>query len=414
MTTMPAGYMNQIGSYNFRFDIITSSKAFRKHLSHIISEDLTRDVTDENLSNLNDEELAKLLTKRYIAVVQKSPSWLKLRSRASGTASSVGKYIKSCCQYPTLDQVKEAWVEKVTHKPFTKTHTMLGHMNWGVGYEDPALIHFAKDHNLGVAQSGTIKVDLKYILALGRTVHKDKWVDLDLTVDGKHLLISPDGIVGKPEYHGQKDIRTDQYKELYGMLEIKCISPFHYMEDDDNYLQWVADMNTRQWRHPGQIPFVYVTQMGLQAISGVHTLKMDGNSTMWFMRWSPIGYSLFTFPFKKLIRFGTLVSALYFSLVQRTHTVEDIDRLYPLTAQEQQVETMMNKAYNDLLESATYKFIEIDDYPEFALYQNITQHFRFIVPEIDPETLQIQMPTAKPSDNKETVNHHDLLDSCLC
>jgi len=28
---------------------------------------------------------------------------------------------------------------------------MAGHMNWGVGYEDPALLHFAKQENVGVA-----------------------------------------------------------------------------------------------------------------------------------------------------------------------------------------------------------------------------------------------------------------------
>jgi len=416
---MYLGCMNQIGSYNFKFDIITSSKNFQKYVKNVIENDLTRDVTDESLSHLSDEEINKLPYTRYLEVVQKSPTWLKLRSRAQGTASSLGKYLKSCCRYPTLEQVKEAWVDKITHKPFAKTHTMLGHMNWGVGYEDPALIHFAQDQNVGVTQSGTIRVDLKYIIALGKKIYADKWVNLPLQVDSNHLLISPDGIIGVPETNKnpqpQTHINNVNYKELLGMLEIKCISPFHYMEDDENYLLWVDDMNKRQWRNAGEIPFVYMVQMGLQAISGVHSLKLTGSSTMWFIRWSPIGYSLFTFPFKLLIRFGVLATVLYFSLVQRTHTVEDIEKLYPLTGKELEVETIMNNAYNDVLDASTYKFIEIDDYPEFQVYREITQYFRFIVPEIDPDTLMVQMPTkAKNTNPKTTINHHDLADQCLC
>lgn len=410
--SIPNGHRLQIGSQHFKFDIITSSRAFQARLADAISRDLVRDVTDDKYSNLSEQELDQLNEQFYIKVVQKSPSWLKLRARAQGTASSVGKYLMSSCRFPDLAQIKEAWMDKITHAPFNKTHTMLGHMNWGVGYEDPALIHFATELGVGVSQSGTIRIGLDYILALGQQIYKKDWIDLGLQIEGQHLLISPDGIVGKPERTGQNGIQTSQYREVLGMLEIKCISPFYHIETEDGYLEWTIDMESRQWTEPEQIPFVYVSQIALQAISGVHSLNMNANSKMWFIRWSPRGFSLFTFRFGQLIKLGTLVASLYFSLLQRTHSLEDIERLYPLRPAEFQVEKMMNAAYKEVMKNATWRYVPISEYSEFAVYQDVTQYFKFIIPEIDPDSLMIQMPVQNPS-TSTGIGTEDLNNVCL-
>ena len=411
MATLPPDHMMQVGSFRFKFDIISSSRAFQAHLATAISQDLVRDVCDDSMSNLSEEQADQIEPKRYINIVQKSPVWLYLRSQAQGTASSVGKYIKGPGQYPSLDQIKDNWRDKINKAPFNKTHTMLGHMNWGVGYEDPALIHLAIEEQVGVVQVGTVRVDLKYILALGRSIFKDQWLVLPQKVEGQHLLISPDGIVGRPEFMDQKTVQTTMYKDLLGMLEIKCMSPFYHVEHKDGYLQWVDDIETRQWTRPQEIPFVYMTQMTLQAISGVQLLKMGPRHTMWFIRWSPNGLSIFTFPFRLLIRMGVLISNLYFSLVQRVLSEDCLEDLYPLQGGERHIEQLMFSAYNDLMDAATYKYVAIEDYPEFETYREVTQHFLFKVPEIDPDTLQVQLPKAESTG--VMVGTDELNNTCL-
>lgn len=401
----------QIGSYNFKFDIITSSKRFQEHMNTAISNDYVRDVSDDSMSELEVVDIQKIPVKRYINVVQKSPTWLYLRAQAQGTASSVGKYIKSPCRYPTVDQIKENWHDKITQKPFEKTHTMLGHMNWGVGYEDPALIHFALEEDVGVIQVGTIRVDLKYILALGKSIYGKKWIKLPKIVEGQHLLISPDGIVGKPEHKGQKGIQTCFYKDLLGMLEIKCMSPFYHVETSDNFLQWVDDIESRQWHFAEQIPYVYIVQMTLQAISGVYAYKMTTDHVMWFIRWSPHGFSIYKFQFRYLIRLGVLVSNLYFSLIQRTKTVEDIEKIYPLAGDEREIEILMNNAYKELIQKSEHRYVKIEDYPEFDTYAEVTQYFKFIVPDIDPDTLMLDLP--KNQKKPDDVPSDDLDGCCL-
>lgn len=411
--TIPPKHRMQIGSYEFKFDIITSSKMFQHHLKHVVENDLVRDVTDPSLSEISEDEALKIPRSKYVNIVQKSPTWLYLRAQADGTASSVGKYIKGPTMYPTLEQIKQNWVDKVNKKPFEKTHTMLGHMNWGVGYEDPALIHLAIEEGVGVSQVGTIRVDLSYILKLGKAVFKDRMPPLKLHVDNSHLLISPDGIVGQPEApnsvreDGVMQPRTDMYSKLLGMLEIKCMSPFYHIETDDHFLQWVDDIETRQWHKPQEIPFVYIVQMTLQAISGVQFYKMNERHWMWFIRWSPHGVSIFKMQFKYLVRMGILVSMLYFSLVQRTKTVEDIDKLYPLTDNESVVEAMMNTAYHDLMKNTRYRYVGIDDYPEFDTYNDCTKYFKFIISEMDSDSLQTDFNV-----KEENVTTSDL-QSCL-
>lgn len=412
---MPKDHRLQIASYLFKFDIVTGTVKFNQYLAQAIAGDYVRDVTDESLSNLNEDELAALPFPRYINVVQKSDTWLILRSRAQGTASSVGKYVRGPTTFPSLEQIKEAWLDKINKKPFQKTHTMLGHMNWGVGYEDPALIHLALEEEVGVAQVGTIRVDLDYILALGKSIYGTSWIRLPRVTKNQHLLISPDGIVGKPVNRGQSSVQTTLFPELYGMLEIKCMSPFYHIETEDHFLQWVDDIESRQWHFPQQIPFVYITQMTLQAISGAHSLKMGPDCTMWFMRWSPHGFSVFKFKFRHLIRMGVLISNLYFSLVQRIKTEGDVEKIYPLQDDEAKVEQMMLDAYEDLMKNVEYKYVKISDYPEFDLYHEITKRFLFKVPEIDPETLQVKLPrnnqsqTATPQPDLSFVSTQCLL-----
>src|SRR3989344_3818469 len=186
----------QIGSCKFKFDIITSSRIFQHHMQQM--ENRFLNICDDALSNLTAEEIQQLDRNQYQNIVQKSSTWLTLRSEADGTASSVGKYIKGPPTYPSFEDIRTSWEEKKL--PFRKTHPMIGHMRWGVGYEDPALVHFALYNNVNVTQIGTIRVDLEDILTIGNELFPEwkiheKWRNEGLTVEGKHLLISPDGLV---------------------------------------------------------------------------------------------------------------------------------------------------------------------------------------------------------------------------
>ena len=405
MKYIPDGHRLQIADTSFMFDIITSSPAFKVLLSEAIKLDLVRDQCDTSLAELEKNEVMKIPFKRYINVPQKSMVWFILRSLADGTASTVGKFIKGPTRYPTFDQVLKCWKDKIQEKPFEKTHTMNGHMNWGVGYEDPALLHFAKDHKVCVSQVGTIRVDLSLIIKLGKLVFKDNLPNTSyLVVEGKHLLVSPDGLVSKPivkTVDEQLHIRTTMPKksEMLGMLEIKCISPFHYMESNDKFLEWTDDMETRQWWCPEDIPFVYIVQMCMQALSGVARFGMNGDKTMWFIRWSPHGVSIFTLQFKHLIRLGIPAALQYFSLIQRVTRLDQLDGMFEYTGsqangteEEKQLNRMIVDNYKELMNHVTHRYLKIDSYPEFDTYYKVTQYFKFKVPDIDPEILQVQFP----------------------
>ena len=418
--SLPHNCRMQIGSFLFKFDIIAKSKTFNQLLQECIQQDRVRDVTNPIYSNLNQHQADKLPFKRYINIVQKSSTWLNRRLLATGTASSVGKYIKSCRPYPSLESIKQAWCDKINKTPFQKTHAMAGHMNWGVGYEDPALLHFAKQENVGVAQVGTVLVTLKYILALGKAIFKDQLPQLsNLTVDpSQHLLISPDGIVGKPNpSQGQNNASRTMYKDLLGMLEIKCISPFHHLEstqDGESFLEWVPDMEKRQWFSADSIPYVYMTQMSLQAVAGIQYFKMKSTDTMWFIRWSPHGFSTFKFSFKHLVRMGVLSSILYFSMCQRTKTIDDVEKLYPLTYHEKIIDQMLYQSYIDVCSNAQHTYTPIDCYNEFDLYREITRNFLFKIPEMDPDTLQIQIPTELPNQDDQEDLEEQMIEKGEC
>lgn len=389
---------------SFKFNIITSTKKFKKLKDFAIKNDLVRDLCRPEYNELDGDTLTP---DQYIHIVQKSDLWLKLRAQADSTASSLGKKIPGPHRFPTQKNIEECWFDDVTKKPFEKTHTMRGHMSWGVGYEDPALLHFAKYTGLGVMQVGCVRVDFGFIKGLiGEYCPDISLSDIQDIPDQSYLLISPDGIVGVPDYarRGQDGIGTEAYRHIVGMLEIKCISPFHHIETSDGFLTWVASMEQRQWYDVDQVPFVYVVQMGLQALSGRLFYNMNDNHQMWFIRWSPDGFSLFQFEFLDLTRLGIVASLLYMCLKKRTKTEIDVSNVFPLTERESALYNELLKIYRQLRANSVHHHQEIDDYPEFNLYREITSESKFVVPEIDPETLQVHFDKQKSAVDVVTAN----------
>lgn len=364
----------------YNFDIITSTKRYVELHEKAMSLDLIRDVCDEKYSNLSPEELCELDEDCYINVVQKSDSWLFLRKKSSGTASAVGKYLFiHINRFPTKADVKNSILEKLQDTPYVKTKTSSGHMKWGVINEETALMHFALSENVGVLQVGSIKVTFAKIAKLGRLCFGDKWIQIKVAnIKEKYLLVSPDGIVGKPEEMTKKEC----YTELFGMLEIKCISPFHHLETEDGYLKWTPCMDNRQWRTAKEIPFVYIVQQCLQAISGIIKYRMTVRHFMWFIRWSPVGFSIFKFKFLELVRMGVLVANLYFSMMERLESYDGIppDSAFEYTPIEKIIYEMMLESYQELLDCVEYKYVSIDDYPEFTEYLNNTKGEKFNAP----------------------------------
>lgn len=372
----PPGYRYQLSPEAFDFDIIKRSRSFKRYQAHAERLGLVRDVCRKELDDV-DKDVITL--EEYLNIEQKSPTWFRFRAAADGTASSVGKKIKGPTMYPTMEQISEAWEDMLNEAPFVVTHTMAGHMGWGVGYEDPALIHFAVDNKLSVAQVGTVHLPLSYILDL-----VPKYVPelsqhahfLREHADSEaHLLVSPDGVVGLPDEGQYEEMPT----ELLGMLEIKCISPFHHMEDSrTDTLVWVDDMETRQWFHPGQIPFVYISQICLQAISGLHRLDMNDDHTMWFIRWSPIGFSEFSIDFGPLVKMGIVISLLYFRLKLRVTSMDCLPLVY--TSEEDDLSHHLHECYHQVMDLMHHRYVSHKDlYPEFRTYQNCTQRHNFVV-----------------------------------
>ena len=385
MTTCPKGYREQIAPSSFMFDIITESPSFKKYQRFAEKHGLVRDVC--NLSSMDD--ISKITEETYLNVVQKSPLWLHLRNIAAGTASSVGKCIKGPPCFPTIEQISDAWRDKINHAPFVAEHTTRGHMKWGVGYEDPALIHFACANMLCVAQVGTVNLPMTYIMEVAEKYLTRE--DYQIVKEGYNLLpfkddnflVSPDGVVGEPDAIGEPDaVGKGNYKKLpfklVGMLEIKCISPFHHVESEDNCLTWVSDMEKRQWHKPKEIPYVYLTQICMQSISGLMRLKMDGESTMWFMRWSPIGFSEFKIKFEPLIRMGIVSTLLFLMLKYRIKSEADLPLEY--TSYEMPIVRLLHKYYAVIMNDMTHRYVNHEGlYPEFKLYQKVTEYFKFTV-----------------------------------
>jgi hypothetical protein len=374
--TCPNGYRQQVAPETFMFNIITESPAFQRYKRFAEKHGLVRDVC--HLSEMADMD--KINEDTYLNVVQKSPLWLHLRNVADGTASSVGKCIKGPPMYPTIEQISDSWRDKINHAPFVAEHTTRGHMQWGVGYEDPALIHFACANMLSVAQVGTVRLPMSYIMEVAEKYLSSEDFAIvkkaNSNLNDAHFLVSPDGVVGEPD----KDSWTEEElpRKLLGMLEIKCISPFHHVETTDGYLKWVDDMEKRQWHKPKEIPYVYLTQICMQAISGLMRLGMDGSSTMWFMRWSPIGFSEFKINFDPLIRMGVASTLLFLMLKNRIKTEADLPLAY--TDYEMPVVRLLHKYYAIIMKDMTHRYVNHANlYPEFRVYQKVTEFFKFKV-----------------------------------
>jgi len=376
---LPRGYCWQIAHESFDFDVILRLPIYTKRWDEAISLDLIRDITDGKYSDMTaDNNVPEL---EYIHIVQKSALWLELRAKAQGTASSVGKYLSSGERFPTQTQIEEQWGAKLRGDPFVKTITTAGHMEWGVKYEDAALMTFAMEKKMCVTQVGTIKVPMIYIHSLARDYIEDFASSLQFQCE--HLLISPDGVVGDPEPCNNsvlpRGMKTEISSKLRGMLEIKCISPFHHLPGDDGKLLWCADMDKRQWHRVLDIPYVYIIQMALQAISGKFFYQMKDDDVMWFIRWAPKGYSLFSFPFRNLIKMGILASHLYFSILKR---VTEQHQIYPYTSEETQINAQLRKEYLRISEIATYEYHDLDGYEEFYHYRELTKHYHFSMPDV--------------------------------
>lgn len=368
------GYRYQLSSEKFNFNIITESNGFQRYQKYAEKHGLVRDICDPSL---HDTE--KVPIENFLNIEQKSPTWFRYRAQSDGTASSVGKKLKGPTMYPTIEQVSEAWMDALTKKPFEVTHTMAGHMKWGVGYEDPALVHFATDNKLAVAAVGTIYLPLSYILELSQSYvpHLKSHCDYlnKVCPSTTHYLVSPDGLVGFPDDGNSNELPT----ELIGMLEIKCASPFHHVEEEDGTLSWVDDMEKRQWFHPGEIPFVYVVQICLQAISGLYRLDMNDNHTMWFIRWTPLGFSEFKINFRPLVKMGIIATMLYFRLKKRL----DLDSL-PIvyTKEEQELSNELYRVYQEVMNGMIHRYVNHNNlYPEFKIYYECTKYHHFVVQE---------------------------------
>jgi hypothetical protein len=364
---IPPGYTWQISDSRFRFDIVTQARQFLKYQHFAHTHHLLHNICDQQLTDRASPLLPEplvLTTDQYIHITQKSHIWLHLRKLAHGTASSVGKYIRSTNTYPTHEQLLQAWQDKIQDAPFHANSATAGHMRWGVGYEDPALIHFAVQNMLAVTQVGTIKLPLTYITTLAQQHH----LEFHSTPEDAYLLISPDGLVHTP----------DNTNDYIGMLEIKCISPFHHIAFPDDTLGWVNDMESRQWHHPAEIPFVYMVQMALQAISGLYRFHMQPHHTMWFIRWSPHGFSQFQVTFKELLPFGILAAIIYFKLLQQYHTHQHIP--LPYTPDILILHTQLQAAYQHIIRHMTHTYHNhYTLYPEFHIYRQITEHHRFTI-----------------------------------
>jgi hypothetical protein len=248
-------------------------------------------------------------------------------------------------------------------------------MRWGVNYEEPAAVHFAVNQQLKVTAVGAIHLPIQYIIGRDTPAMGHgglPWPSRPDLLSG-HLLISPDGLVSRPSSCW-----------LLGLLEIKWISPFHHVAEPDGRLTWAADMESRQWQLAGQIPLVYLIQLGLQALAAQYyypTLKDDGQ--MWFIRWSPAGYSQFSCRLATLIAVGVRATQLYLLLLERLSAQPAVlkDAL-SYTETERPVLAALEAALEVVSQEldAHYSYYEhAGMYPEFWFYQQFTKMHTFAV-----------------------------------
>lgn len=373
---------------DFDFGIITRTPRFENLRNYLLASDQLRDLTDADI------KLEQLVDKyQYLKIPQKGTLWHYLRARASGTASIIGKYIKTNGMFPDCDQIHQAWLDMVTGTPYQKTAPMMGHMKWGVSYEDPALLHFCQATGLGVAQVGSVKVRAPWLFQLGEKLLGDEFrrevQKLQISSD-HHFIISPDGLVYRPSPAGAEgaSFKTLPPRErLVGFLEIKCASPFHYMEscESSQLLQLTPDIEARQWHNEGSIPAVYNLQMAMQSLAGVSIFRFTPESRMWLQRWTPNGFSLFEARFRPFLEAGLWGSLLYLYLYQNIRCREDLERLnYPysgLPREAHNVKEKFDRAYEKIREEQKYTYYPLDCYPHFNSYIEKHHYSLFRVPQ---------------------------------
>ena len=393
---------------NFDFNIITKSQYFEDLKNYMLKYGYIRDVTKIELTKNS------ILNKYdYLKVVQKSPLWFQLRSESSGTASVIGKYIKGQSRYPTSEQIYQAWLDKINQVPFNKTVTMAGHMKWGVSYEDPAILHFCQATGYGVASVGTVKVRLSWMKKLGKRLLGREYTDLidKLGINDDHyFLISPDGLVYRNESNNSntsESIKNNfdkipDRKDIVGFLEIKCASPFHHCSsiESDQCLNWVADIEDRQWHNPANIPPVYNLQMAMQTIAGCSIFAMPLDSKIWLQRWTPNGFSLFESTFKPFVETGLWGSILYLYLYQNIKQTSDLEKInYPFEFNCDikdkpfiaKIQQKFYESYKTMSDSQVYSYYKLDCYPEFNQYNVDTRDSIFKAPG-DSNDIEVTAP----------------------
>lgn len=383
MNYIPPGYTMQVAPRSFNFDIIIKAQGFQKYQKFAEERFLLEDLTKP--------DFVPQTTIEYIHIEQKSPIWLKLRAESDGTASSLGKYLFSPRGFPSMDQVQEAWYEKLSHAPFDPNTAAQGHMKYGCLYEDPALVHFVVEHfpEYVAQQVGTIHLPYQYIISLGLK-NISEWSALTTylpeTNKDAYLLVSPDGVLRENANSGK----------LLGIIEIKCCSPFHHVPNEDGTLHWVDNMETRQWHKKEDIPFVYLIQMSLQVISCLHRFTdMNDESIVWFIRWTPNGFSEFRSAFKHLVPVGIIASIMYFRLKTRL-TLENLPMTYD--KDDKFLHTLLIKYFHQAINSFIYDYVPHETlYPEFKIYRQVTEYFRFTIDTKNTKS-DISTKPMKPTD----------------
>ncbi|MHB1952577.1 MAG: YqaJ viral recombinase family protein [Sulfobacillus sp.] len=370
-----------MASKEFDFGVVVDTPQYRHWIKSLIDGGRIHDVTDAKWDNFSAGQVPE---EALICLTQKSPAWLDIRGKAIGTGSSIGKYLPtpSCRRFPKPEQVEEAWQEKLVGGAAPNNQLMSAHTRWGTVHEDAAMGKFIDIKDKPVTKVGIIKVPMKFIWqsseGIGQIGQNTDQIQGEPNTD-QFLLVSPDGIIGKPD------------DRPVGMLEIKCISPFHHLETD-GHLTWVSDLDSRQWHSVDEIPYVYLVQMGLQAVAGTYFCEMTEAETMYFIRWCPYSCSVFSFSFRHLLPFGIAAAKLYSLLYNRMKAPSvslppgSKPTIFPLMQPEIRLQDRLEELYGVLRKEVQFEFHEYDDFPTFDLYRKVTKDFKFRLPEFETES----------------------------
>lgn len=361
----------QTGSATFDFDIIPTSPHYLDLLRSLEAAGLSENVCDEKYASLTVSEAKALPKSEYIKIPQKSEAWLWLRSQAMGTASSVGKFIPNVGKkYTSSRDVAHHWVEFLEEKRSGKRYPLppIGNMHaeWGKKHEDVALAHFSLVTGWKMVQVGTIKLTYGEILTIARDLfppEEHARMCKIVTNHDNYLLISPDGIIEHPKT-GEK----------IGMLEIKCSSAFYHLPcEETGKVIWHHNMDSKMWPEPEDVPYYYLVQMSLQALSGWVQYGMNTDCRMWITRWSPHMFVTHQFKYYHLFRHGIYNAIYYYHMFNKEgkSSLSDSDEQWLLQGcKRHYVELVTNCVETETHDISTW-------YPEFDLYMATTRHFKW-------------------------------------